>query len=208
MQHGDGLNLLVYSPSAAISDRHSQQPVAQSGDQEEDARAMTNKNGLLALSTSLGGDTQYVTIGVADENIAIAVTQVQEVLDVQPFVRVPNMPPEVCGMIDVRKRAIPVYDLRLTFGLPSIDVTPKTRIVILDLDLPSGRRQIGVVADRVFEVTALDSTDVEPPPEFGSAWNSQAVLGLGRRNGTLVIILDACRLFGDKDILGAPLGTV
>ncbi|SIT18897.1 chemotaxis protein CheW, partial [Insolitispirillum peregrinum] len=60
-------------------------------------------------------------------------------------------------------------------------------------------------ADRVFEVTALDQTNVEPPPDIGMAWQSQAVIGLGRRNGALVIVLDVNSLFDADDLPAALL---
>lgn len=157
-------------------------------------------------AAGISDQTQFVTIGVADEIIAIAVSQVQEVLDVQPFVRIPNMPPVVRGMIDVRKQAIPVYDLRQKFALPQIDTTPQSRIVILDVDKAGqGKQRIGVLTDRVFEVTALDSTDVDPPPDFGFSTRSPAVVGLGRRNGSLVVILDVGRLFEDDPLTRTAL---
>jgi len=156
-------------------------------------------------SSSIGVEQHYVTIGVASETIAIAVAQVEEVLDVQPFIRIPNMPAVVRGMIDVRRRAIPVFDLRLKFGLSETEVTPQTRIVVLDLIRGDSVRRVGILADRVFEVTALDQTSVEPPPDIGMAWQSQAVIGLGRRNGALVIVLDVNSLFDADDLPAALL---
>lgn len=148
----------------------------------------------------IGVDRQYVTIGIASETIAIAVAQVQEVLDVQPFIRIPNMPAVVRGMIDVRRRAIPVFDLRLKFGLSATEETPQTRIVVLDLIRDGALRRVGILADRVFEVTELDQTNVDPPPDIGMTWQSQAVVGLGRRNGALVIVLDVNSLFDADDL--------
>ena len=156
-------------------------------------------------SSSIGVEQHYVTIGIASETIAIAVAQVEEVLDVLPFIRIPNMPPVVRGMIDVRKRAIPVFDLRLKFGLSETGVTPQTRIVVLDLIHGDSVRRVGILADRVFEVTALDQASVEPPPDIGMAWQSRSVIGLGRRNGALVIVLDVNSLFDADDLPAALL---
>ena len=74
---------------------------------------------------------QYVTLGVAGELFAAPVEMVQEILDMRPVARLPQAPPNLLGMTDVRGEGIPVLDLRLTLGLPPAEDTENTRIVVL-----------------------------------------------------------------------------
>jgi len=149
----------------------------------------------------LDDSVQYLTCGVGDETFALNVVQVREVLDLCPFSKIPNMPPFVRGMIDVRGQAVPVIDLRVKFGMPPTDPTDSTRIMVLEVVVGSRSLVIGALTDRVFEVTALDSTDVAPPPEIGIRWRSEIIRGIGRRHGRFVIVLNLNKVFTMEDLV-------
>lgn len=150
-------------------------------------------------------DRSYVTVGVDQEVFALDVGHVREVLDPQPFTRLPDMPASVRGIIDVRGQSVPVFDLRVKFGLPQGEQTAHTRVVVLEVPFAGQAVVLGALTDRVFEVTALDDTGIERPAELGMRWRSEAVAGLGRRHGRLVIILDVARVFSLTDLsLAAP----
>jgi purine-binding chemotaxis protein CheW len=143
---------------------------------------------------------QYVTLGVEAETFAIPVENVQEILDWAPVARLPQAPACVLGIIDVRGRAYPVVDLRTKLGMPRIEPTPATRIVVLRASGAVQVPALGLVADRVFEVTALDKA-AEPPPDTGLRWKAEAIAGIGRRNDRFVVVLDLVALLADE----APL---
>ena len=139
---------------------------------------------------------QYVTLGVGEEIFAAPVESVQEILDMRPIARLPQAPPNLLGMIDVRGQGIAVLDLRLTLGFAPAEDTSNTRIVVLDLK-PSGTPLVGGLrTDRVFEVTVLDSPDLDPRPAVSGKWTGDSVLGIGRRNGRFVTVLALDRLLG------------
>ena len=104
------------------------------------------------------------------------------------------------GLIDVRGQAVPVMDLRAKLGLPAAPVTEHTRIVVLDVQLGSRTLLLGLLADRVFEVTELDEGTVNPPPEIGVRWRSEYILGIGRRGQDIVIVFDLAHLLTSDDV--------
>lgn len=138
--------------------------------------------------------SQYVTLGVGTEVFAAPVTRVQEILDMRPIARLPQAPSNLLGMIDVRGQGIPVLDLRLTLGMSDVADNENTRIVVLSLTGPTGEIVVGLRADRVFEVTVLDSDTLEPPPAVQTGWSGHCIEGIGRRNGAFVTVLDLDRL--------------
>ena len=148
----------------------------------------------------LDGSEQYLTCGVGDETFALNVVQVREVLDLCPFAKVPNMPPYVRGMISVRGKAVPVIDLRVKFGMAPAEATDSTRIVVLEVVVDGKSLVIGALADRVYEVAALDAGDIEPPPEIGIQWRSDIIRGIGRRNDRFVIVLNLNKVFSMDDL--------
>lgn len=149
--------------------------------------------------------TSYVTLGLGDEVFAVDVGHVREILDFRPPSRLPNAPPFLLGMIDVRGSTVPVIDLRIKLGLEPDAISPDSRIIVLDLDLAGGRRTIGLLTDRVFEVADLEDASLESVPEVGHRWKSDYIRSIGRIRGSFVIVFDLARLFEGDDIarLGA-----
>lgn len=145
-------------------------------------------------------DTQFVTMGIDREVFAINVDAVREILDARQISRLPNAPAALLGLIDVRGQAVPVMDLRVKLGLPPAAATEHTRIVVLDIELDKGSLLLGLLADRVFEVTGLTDGTVTPPPEIGVRWRSQYIQGIGRRGQDFVIVFDLAHLLTAEDV--------
>lgn len=142
----------------------------------------------------------FVTIGIDQEVFAVPVETVLEILDMRQTFRVPEAPPYMLGLIDLRGRSVPVIDLRSKLGLPSIEATLSTRILVLEVPTAGKTLVLGLVADRVFEVLALGVDEIEPAPDIGVRWRSEYIKGVGHRNGRFVIIFDLPRLFAADDV--------
>lgn len=139
---------------------------------------------------------QMVTLQLDSDLFALPVAHVQEILDMQPFLRVPHWPSPLLGVIDVRGAGVAVIDLRALLGLPARADDTTTRLVVLRLDTARGPVRIALKTERVLEVTDLDGAGLEPLPATGNpGWNTRYVAGLGRRNGQLVAALDIDRMF-------------
>ncbi len=141
--------------------------------------------------------TQFVTLGIDRETFALPVETVREILDMCEISKLPNAPQQLLGMIDVRGVAVPVIDLRTKFGLPRIDATPNTRILVLEVPIRGHVVLIGLVSDRVFEVTSLDDDLLDPAPETGCRWRADHIAGIGRRAEKFVIVLNLEKLLAD-----------
>ncbi|WIY52226.1 chemotaxis protein CheW [Devosia sp. YIM 151766] len=147
--------------------------------------------------------SQYVTLGVGEEMFAAPVSRVQEILDMRPIARLPRAPENLLGMIDVRGQGVPVLDLRLTLDMAEAADTENTRIVVLSVTGSTGEVILGLRADRVFEVTVLDSDELGPPPAIKAGWSGHCIEGIGRRNGRFVTVLNLDRLLGEvADLAG------
>jgi purine-binding chemotaxis protein CheW len=150
-------------------------------------------------------DAQFVTLGIDREVFAVPVEAVFEILELRPMFRVPDAPSFLAGLIDVRGRAVPVIELRRKLGLAAADATENTRIIVLEVPLGERQLVLGLVADRVFEVTPLEGGQLEPPPDIGVKWRSRYIRGIGRRGDGFVVVFDLCHLFSAEEV--ALLGT-
>lgn len=151
---------------------------------------------------------QYITLGIGEESFAIPILHVQEILDLRPIARLPHAPHGLVGLIDVREQSMPVMDLRAMLGLPSVTAAADTRILVLQLEMEHRALRLGLVVDRVFEVTALDTASLDARPEIGRRWSSDCIAGIGRRRGGFVILLDVHRLIGEDGALMAGVETL
>ena len=143
-------------------------------------------------------DGQMVLLGCGEELFAVPVTRVQEILDLCPIARLPHAPPHLLGLIDVRGESIAVGDLRRLLGqTPSADSTA-TRIIVLWVARGEERTVIALKTDQVIEVADLDEGSLAPVQ--GKAvfnWDDRLVVGVGRRNGRFVTVLNLEHLFRD-----------
>ncbi len=144
---------------------------------------------------------QFVTLALDREVFAVPVAYVREILDYcEPF-KIPEGPPYLLGLIDVRGRATPAIDLRVKLGLPSTPPTGATRILVLDVPIGERILALGLVADRVIEVATFSRTDIEPAPEIGVRWRSEYIAGVVRRDEGFVVVFDLPRLLTSAEAL-------
>jgi len=144
---------------------------------------------------------QFVTLGIEREVFGVPVEAVLEILDMQPVFRVPEAPAYMLGLIDLRGRSVPVLDLRIKLGLPSVPPTETTRILVLEVEVSGRPLVLGLVADRVFEVMALGQHEIEPAPDIGVRWRSDYIRGVGHRDARFVILFDLPKLFATDGVI-------
>ena len=141
----------------------------------------------------------YVTFDLAGQTFGVDVRNVREILDCVQVAVIPNAPPEIEGMIDIRGESIPIMDLSSRLGLHRLGGDRDTRIIVFELQRDSGPWAVGVLAEQVRDVTQIASGQIEPPPNLGSSGLGRSNLsGLARQNDLLILLLDVARVFPDE----------
>jgi purine-binding chemotaxis protein CheW len=151
---------------------------------------------------------QYLTFFLAGEEYAIGILQVKEILEYDTLTKVPQTPPSIRGVINLRGSVVPVVDLAAKFGLPPSPVTKRTCIVIVEVDLEGQRTVMGVLADAVSQVMDLTPADIEAPPAFGTAVRVDYLQGMGKVGKKFVLILDVNKVLSAPELLAAEAVTV
>ncbi|HEY3346312.1 MAG TPA: chemotaxis protein CheW [Nitrospirota bacterium] len=141
-------------------------------------------------SKEISGTTPYLTFHLADEEFALDIAKVREVLDYTTVTKVPNMPNYLRGVINLRGNVVPVIDLRMKLGMTSTINTINTCIVIVEVKMGEAVLHLGALADSVQEVLDLDLKQVEPPPNIGMMVDSEFIQGMGKMGDRFLIILD------------------
>jgi len=144
---------------------------------------------------SIGTTGQWATFFVNQEQYAVAVEDVQEVLLAQAVTPVPLAPPEIVGLINLRGAVMPAIDLRLQLGLPPAEPGDGTPRKMMVLELGSG--PLSIVVDEIGDVFELDGEGWRSPPEtLGS--QREAIFGVYPREGNIILGLKTS-LFGATD---------
>ena len=146
-----------------------------------------------------GDDAQkdkFLTFKIADEEFAIPIGHVIEIVGIQKITEVPDMPDFVKGVINLRGKVIPVMDVRLRFHLPSVAYDDRTCVVVVSV----GNVTIGLVVDTVSEVVSIPESNISPPPRFSSATSGRYVSGMGKIGDAVKIIIDAEKLLRDDEL--------
>jgi purine-binding chemotaxis protein CheW len=148
--------------------------------------AGTAQAGVQADEEDLSDELQLVSFDVDGQEYAIAIEDVQEIVQVpEAVIHVPHSESHVLGVMTLRSRLLPLVNLRAMFALPYRELDEKSRIVVLTL----GGVSVGVVVDAVSEVLRVSKSGVDPLP---------AMLA---REGNLAEVTSICRLDNGKRLV-------
>jgi purine-binding chemotaxis protein CheW len=142
---------------------------------------------------------KYLTFKLANEVYGIAIHHVREIIGMAPITAVPNTPPSVRGLINLRGKIISVVDLRLKFNMQAREMKRETCIVVVAIRVPSGQLTIGTVVDSVCEVVQIESENMEPPPTFGVRVDTSFLMGLARSASEVRLLLDIEKVLSDDE---------
>ena len=143
---------------------------------------------------------KYLVFHLGKEEFGIRVLKVREIMGVQDITAVPQTPGHVKGVINLRGKVVPVVDLRLKFGLPEIEYTQRTCIIVVQVQADSYSMQMGIVVDGVAEVLNLAPGDIEDTPDFGQGVVTPFLLGMAKIKGKVKILLDIDQVLTSQEL--------
>jgi purine-binding chemotaxis protein CheW len=120
--------------------------------------------------------------------------KVQEIIRMMPVTTVPQTKQHAMGVINLRGKVIPIVDLRLKLAMPRAAQTDQSCIIVVQ----TNATQIGIVVDKVSEVIDIAEEYIEDAPSFGSDVNSDFILGVGKSEGKVKLLLDIDKVLADQ----------
>jgi purine-binding chemotaxis protein CheW len=140
---------------------------------------------------------KHLLFNISSEVYGIDIAHVIEIIEVQKITEVPDMPPYIKGVINLRGRVIAVMDLRLRFGMEERIHDDRTCIIVLDIEGTS----IGFVVDTVAEVRDIMEKDIEPPPRFKTeSEKNRYISGLAKIGDEVKILIDVNKVVHERDL--------
>lgn len=151
-----------------------------------------------------GRPGKYLTFELGAEEFGIRVLQVREIIGLQDITCVPQTPPYVKGVINLRGKVIPVICLRSRFGLEAAGYSTRTCIIVVQVGGTSDPLLVGLVVDGVSEVLNVSSADIQDTPNFGAATPAPYLLCMAKIKGKVKILLDIDQVIGLTELTELP----
>ena len=139
---------------------------------------------------------KYLTFALAEEEYGLEILKVREIISMSEITSVPKTPEYVKGVINLRGKVIPVIDLRLKFVMEEATYTDETCIIVVDVN----GVEMGIIVDHVSEVLDIAAGDIEDAPEFGASVDIDFIIGMGKAQGRVTILLDISKVIGAREL--------
>lgn len=151
-------------------------------------------------TTKIGyaNDTQqFLTFALGQEEYGVEILNIQEIKGFSAITPLPSAPVFIKGVLNLRGTIVPIIDLRKKFGLPEVELTKFTVIVVVQVQgrqIGGGssgqKRTMGFIVDAVSDVLNVGGNDIQPTPEFHGQVDTSFINGLAKSGEKLVILLD------------------
>ena len=170
-------------------------------------RTHTTQAAPVASPTS-GLAGRYLIFSLARESYAIEVARTREIIRLTEITPLPQLPPFMRGVINLRGKIVPIVDLRAKFGMPAEEPTERTSIVVVHIKGAGGAMVwVGFIVDDVDEVTNIAATEIEPTPDFGLQVDTGYMRGMAKTKKGVTTLLDVDHLVaGDVVARASQLG--
>jgi purine-binding chemotaxis protein CheW len=139
---------------------------------------------------------QYLTFVLNEQLYGVPIGTVREINRMSDITPVPRTPSFVAGVINLRGKVIPVVNLRSKLGFSTVQHTKSTCIIVIE----SNVGQIGMIVDSVSGVIELQAAQIEPTPNLGSGTDTDFVMGMGKVEQKVVILIDIVRALSTQQL--------
>ncbi|WP_058307794.1 chemotaxis protein CheW [Gracilibacillus massiliensis] len=140
-----------------------------------------------------------IIIELDKEEYAIPVEVVGAIERMQHITRVPKTASFVKGVINLRGVVTPIIDLRERFGMPSIEPTDSTRIIIVHMDSFA----VGFIVDAAYDVLDIPEESIEPAPQVIGTVDADYIEGVAKVEKRLIMLLQLEKVLSQESFAAA-----
>jgi purine-binding chemotaxis protein CheW len=145
-------------------------------------------------------DLQLVTFFIGPDRYGVDIMSVEEIVRLQEVRQIPGAPAYVAGIRNLRGDIVPIVDLHNRFRIARPPDSEQGRLQRGLMIVSVADTRIGVMVDRVSNVVAVSSEDVQPSPQMVSGIGSEYVTGVVHEGEDYMIILDTAKLFSSHEL--------
>lgn len=143
---------------------------------------------------------QYVTFTLGRDQYGLPVSQAREILDLVPVTKIPRVPAEMLGVINLRGQVVPIVDMQRKLDLVAPDEEASRCIIVVEIRIDAELLTIGLLVEEVREVIDLPDNLIEPAPRLGTRLKTDFIRGMGKSGETFIVLLDMDRIFNAAEL--------
>ena len=132
---------------------------------------------------------QYLTFLVGDESFAVSILDVKEIIEIANITHVPLTPNYIHGVINLRGSVVPVIDLSARLKHHCAEVSKRSCIVLVEVEVSEGAQLIGMLVDEVREILEIPPENIQPAPDFGTDIRTDFIQSMARVDEKFIILL-------------------
>ncbi len=161
---------------------------------------MSTATAQTSTGRSTGTAGKYLTFALGKEEYGLEILKVREIIGYMDITAVPRTPSYVKGVINLRGQVIAVVDLRAKFEMPAAQKTEQTCIIVVEIRHGDRKLSTGIIVDRVSEVLDIAAECIEDAPSFGTAVDTDFIVGMGKIGESVKILLDIDRVLDSQSL--------
>lgn len=138
---------------------------------------------------------QFVKFSVGREEFAVDIKLVREISKLQEMLRVPNTPPFIEGLLNLRGQVLTIFNLRKRLGMDDQEFDENSKIIIVwynDI-------QIGFTVDKVSEIIKVEDVNVENTPPSITGIDKRFLSGVIKSGENLILMLDLTKVLSSEE---------
>lgn len=145
----------------------------------------------------------YLSFRLGEELFVVDVGKVIEILEIPKITQVPKAPKYMAGVINLRGKVLPLIDTKIKFGLPKIEYTVDTCIVVIEIEIDGDMLHVGVLVDAVLEVMDIEESSIQPSPSIDTKYPLDFIQGMIQTDENFIMLLNIDEVFSlqEKEML-------
>lgn len=151
------------------------------------------------MSTSTDTLNSYLSFRLGDELFAANVGKVLEILEIPKITKVPRSPDYMRGVVNLRGNVLPVVDTRNKFGLPAVEDSVNTCILVLSITVEDKDLVLGAIVDSVQEVMEIEQSTIQAVPSVGTKYKAEFIEGMVKLQEQFIMILNLDLVFTSEE---------
>lgn len=144
---------------------------------------------------------KYLLFSVSNEHYGIPIEKVKEIIRYEPITPVHDSLEYVKGVINLRGKIIPVFDLKLKFGMKERAFDSTTVFIITDIISSNGDFNVALIVDAVHEVSIVNTDTIKDPPHMGLKIKNHYLRGIYRYQENMVMLLNIDEIIKEDGVL-------
>jgi len=142
---------------------------------------------------------RFLSFQLENENYCIEILKVRELMGMSDITPLPQTPPYIRGVINLRGQIIPIIDLRLKFGLPFKAYTKRTSIIVGEIDMGE-KILMGLVVDSIQDVVSVPEEKIAHLPYVNAKIKADYIKGVATTQDGIKIVLDVEKILNDNEL--------